>query len=172
MIFSNKGPKLHACLPLDSPHILPCLLLNQWISENRYNIPVPGCFKEFSATYYHICNNIYAIKSFILNNPICMSFFVWKKLTTELGLTCSRYTLTSLWPCLHLCLVIKSRCGVNHFNGKILISIARFQKHPDGHKIFCSILTHNFDISISHRELTLYTIHIHTLWLYAHEYLP
>ena len=59
-----------------------------------------------------------------------------------------------------LCLVIKSTCEVNHFNGKMLISIARFQKHPDVHKIFCSILTHNFDISISHRELTLYTTQI------------
>ena len=46
--------------------------------QNRYDIPVPGCFKEFSDTYYHICNNIYGIKSFILNNPILYVFLCVK----------------------------------------------------------------------------------------------
>ena len=46
--------------------------------KNRYDVPVPVCFKEFSATYYHICSNIYGIKSFILNNPILYVFLCVK----------------------------------------------------------------------------------------------
>ena len=34
-------------------------------------------------------------------------------------------------------------------------------KGPMGAKFFTQFFTHNFDISISHRELTLYTIQIH-----------
>ena len=34
-------------------------------------------------------------------------------------------------------------------------------QHPMGTKYFTQFFTHNFDISISHRELTLYTIQIH-----------
>ena len=46
--------------------------------KSRYDVPVPGCFKEFSATYYHISTSIYAIKSFILNNPILYVFLCVK----------------------------------------------------------------------------------------------
>ena len=46
--------------------------------KNRYDVPVPVCFKEFLATYYHICSNIYGIKSFILNNPILYVFLCVK----------------------------------------------------------------------------------------------
>ena len=48
------------------------------LSKNRYDVPVPVCFKEFSATYYHICSNIYGIKSFILNIPILYVFLCVK----------------------------------------------------------------------------------------------
>ena len=48
------------------------------VRKNRYDVPVPVCFKEFSATYYHICSNIYGIKSFILNNPILYVFLCVK----------------------------------------------------------------------------------------------
>ena len=48
------------------------------VFKNRYDVPVPVCFKEFSATYYHICSNIYGIKSFILNNPILYVFLCVK----------------------------------------------------------------------------------------------
>ena len=34
-------------------------------------------------------------------------------------------------------------------------------KRSHGHKTFYSIFTRNFDISVSHRELTLYTIQVH-----------
>ena len=72
------------------------LLNTTWDEKkNRYDVPVPVCFKEFSATYYRICSNIYGIKSFILNNPILYVFLCVNKLTTELGLTCPRCTLTS-----------------------------------------------------------------------------
>ena len=48
------------------------------LKKNRYDVPVPVCFKEFLATYYHICSNIYGIKSFILNNPILYVFLCVK----------------------------------------------------------------------------------------------